>query len=112
MTFCCDHYRVSSLSSETLPLLCVTFITENSLIAAVSIQHRSITLSDHTQARHAELIRLYLIIFHSWWYISLDGLISPCDWVGLFFSDKIYVQPINLVSIYEAHYAFTFFFKP
>ncbi|MED6245830.1 Actin- protein 2/3 complex subunit 1B-A, partial [Ataeniobius toweri] len=32
---------VASLSSVTLPLLCVTFITENSLVAAVSIQHNT-----------------------------------------------------------------------
>lgn len=41
LTFSYDFYSVTSLSSETLPLLCVTFITENSLIAAVSIQHNT-----------------------------------------------------------------------
>lgn len=31
-----SYGSITSLTSETLPLLCVTFITENSLVAAVS----------------------------------------------------------------------------
>lgn len=43
---CYDFHRVTSLSSETLPLLCVTFITENSLVAAVSIKYTSNIFSE------------------------------------------------------------------
>lgn len=49
-----DSHRVSSLSSETLPLLCVTFITENSLVAAVSIKNFFILL-------YLETFSVYLI---------------------------------------------------
>lgn len=57
---CYDSHRVSSLSSETLPLLCVTFITENSLVAAVSIKNFCNIYSAHIQLLLSQFIFIYL----------------------------------------------------